>query len=509
MGAPSPENPMLSTIQTFLIADLRGYTRFTLEQGDEAAARLAARFALIARTIVEARGGKVIELRGDEVLAVFGSARQALWAAVELEAGVTGERQADPTFPPVGIGLDAGEAVSVEEGYRGAALNLAARLCSLAGPGEVLASETVIHLARKVLRLTYLERGAMQLKGFADPVQVIQVRVEQVPQDNDVPEHFAALASTETASSSKSPPLPIGGFLGALPDGPLVARDNELQRILRAFAEVDGGKGQLILLAAEPGVGKTRLAQEATLAARNHGWRVATGRCYEAQQSAAYYPFREALSVAFQAASPSLRMEAMRRWPDLSRLLPGQRADVIQTAAEESKYDEQQRLFWAVTGFVQEFARETSLLLAVDDLQWADEASLALFQHLANHTRNARVLLLGAYRDIEVHRRHPLEAVLRTLGREHLVERIAVRRMPPEGTAALVAATLDEAASHDLADLIHQRTDGNPFLPKKCCASWPSARMSIVRARIGSSGPLRRSPYLKVCAPRSANASHG
>src|SRR5579871_3223761 len=96
MGTTASEHPMLSTIQTFLIADLRGYTRFTLEQGDEAAARLAARFAEIARGVVEARGGKVIELRGDEALAVFGSARQALWAAVELEATVATERQADP-----------------------------------------------------------------------------------------------------------------------------------------------------------------------------------------------------------------------------------------------------------------------------------------------------------------------------------------------------------------------------------------------------------------------------
>ncbi len=467
MGTTASEHPMLSTIQTFLIADLRGYTRFTLEQGDEAAARLAARFAEIARGVVEARGGKVIELRGDEALAVFGSARQALWAAVELEATVATERQADPAFPPVGIGLDAGEAVPVEDGFRGAALNLAARLCSLAGPGEVLASETVVHLARKVVRLIYLERGAMQLKGFADPVQVIQVRAEQAQQDEDVPVRFDSLPSAGEASPSEPPPLPIGGFLGALPDGPLVARDEELQQILRAFADVDAGKGRLILLAGEPGVGKTRLAQEVTLAARNHCWRLATGRCYESQQAAAYYPFLEALSVAFQAVSPSMRAEATRRWPDLARLLPGQQADVARTTVEESKYDERQRLFWAVTGFVQELARDTPLLIALDDLQWADEASLALFQHLATHTRNARVLLLGAYRDVEVNRRHPLESVLRTLGREHLVERIAVRRMPAEGTAALIAATLDEAASHELTDLIHQRTEGNPFFTQE------------------------------------------
>ncbi len=479
MGSPEHERPVFSTIHTFLIADLRGYTRFTLEQGDEAAARLAANFAALARRVMEARDGRVIELRGDEVLAVFLSTRQALWAAVELEAGVAEARRSDPAYPPVGIGLDAGEAVPVEEGYRGAALNLAARLCSLAGPGEVLASETVIHLARKVHRLAYSERGAVQLKGFADPVRVVQVRAEHAATNAEdvaakgetpdgTPDHPARLASASEALVLREPgSLPIGGFLGALPDGPLVAREQELQQVLLSLDAVDAGNGRLVLLAGEPGVGKTRLAQEATLAARNRRWYLATGRCYEAQQKVAYAPFLEALPHVLQSAPSSLQSEASRRWPDLTRLLPDRHVGSIEVPPEMRGYDEQQRLLWAVTGFVLELARQAPVMLALDDLQWADEASLALLQHLARHTRGARVLLLGAYRDVEVNRRHPLEAALRTLGREHLVERIAVRRMPVEGTAALIAATLDQTASRDLADAIHQRTEGNPFFTQE------------------------------------------
>ena len=129
-------------IRTFLIADVRGYTVFTAERGDEAAARLAARFAEVAREGVDARGGDVIELRGDEALAVFDSARQAIRAAVDLQRRFVDETVADPSLPlAVGIGLDAGEAVPVGDGYRGGALNLAARLCGLAGPAEILASE--------------------------------------------------------------------------------------------------------------------------------------------------------------------------------------------------------------------------------------------------------------------------------------------------------------------------------------------------------------------------------
>jgi class 3 adenylate cyclase len=168
-----------TSVRTFLVADIRNYTRFTVEQGDEAAAALTADFAAIARTIVSAHQGAVIELRGDEALAVFTSARQALRAAVALQEQFARETVATTGLPfAVGIGLDAGEALPVEGGYRGGALNLAARLCSLAGPGEVLASEGVAHLAGKMDRLRYGERGAVQLKGFAEPVRVVQVLVE-------------------------------------------------------------------------------------------------------------------------------------------------------------------------------------------------------------------------------------------------------------------------------------------------------------------------------------------
>jgi WD40 repeat protein/class 3 adenylate cyclase len=166
-------------IKTFLIADVRGYTRFTQQRGDEAAARLATRFADLARVTIESAGGELVELRGDEALAVFDSARSAIRTAVDLQKQFVEETVADPTFPlAVGIGLDAGEAVPVDGGYRGGALNLAARLCSLAAPGEVLASREVAHLARKLDGLAYVERTPIRFKGLADPVPVVAVRPE-------------------------------------------------------------------------------------------------------------------------------------------------------------------------------------------------------------------------------------------------------------------------------------------------------------------------------------------
>jgi len=157
-------------IRTFLIADVRGYTEFTHEHGDDAAAALAGDFADLARSAVADYDGHVIELRGDEALAVFSSARQAIRAAVEIQR----RTRSAPLPLGIGVGVDAGESVALEGGYRGGALNLASRLCGLAGPGQILVSETVVGLARKVDGVRFVKRRAARFKGLEEAVPVIE-----------------------------------------------------------------------------------------------------------------------------------------------------------------------------------------------------------------------------------------------------------------------------------------------------------------------------------------------
>jgi class 3 adenylate cyclase/streptogramin lyase len=162
-------------VRTFLIADVRGYTRFTRDSGDEAAAALAMRFASLSRAVVAEWDGEVLGLRGDELAAAFASPRQALQAAIALQQRFADERRADPALPLlVGIGLDAGESVAVEDGYRGGALNLAARLCSIAKAGEVLVSDTVEHLAGRQRGVSFVDAGRHRVKGLADRVHVFR-----------------------------------------------------------------------------------------------------------------------------------------------------------------------------------------------------------------------------------------------------------------------------------------------------------------------------------------------
>lgn len=167
-------------VHTFLIADVRGYSRYTEEYGDEAAARLAAKFVDLLGEGVEAHGGTLIEVRGDEGLAVFTSARQAIRAAVDLQARFGEETEADSNLPlKVGIGIDSGEAVQLADGsYRGAALNVAARLCGRAHGGEVIVSEGTSRLAGRLGGLQYSDRGRVHLKNIPEPVHIFQVYSE-------------------------------------------------------------------------------------------------------------------------------------------------------------------------------------------------------------------------------------------------------------------------------------------------------------------------------------------
>jgi class 3 adenylate cyclase len=166
-------------VRTFLIADIRGYTRYTEEYGDAAAARLAAKFADLLRDGVEMRGGNLIEIRGDEGLAVFESARQAIRAAMDLQAMFSNETDADADLPlHVGIGVDSGEAIPVDDGYRGAALNVAARLSALAHGDEVLTSAGTVRLAGRLPGLRYVDRGEANLKGIDGPTHVMRIAWE-------------------------------------------------------------------------------------------------------------------------------------------------------------------------------------------------------------------------------------------------------------------------------------------------------------------------------------------
>jgi transcriptional regulator with XRE-family HTH domain/tetratricopeptide (TPR) repeat protein len=330
---------------------------------------------------------------------------------------------------------------------------------------EVLAERAGV--SSRVIRK--IESGSQQ-RPRRDTVQLL-LEALAVPED-ELPAFWAAasqgwFAVPETgAGRSAAEPtgqqLPTGGFAGSLPVGRMVGREAELANILRAVDAVVSGAGRLVLLAGEPGVGKTRLVQEVTVAVCERGFVVAAGRCYESEQTVPYYPFLDVVTALWALAPPEIRADAATRWPYLGVLLP-EEIPVPPPLASPGQ-DEQQRVFRAVTGFLEAMTQLAPIVLLLDDLHWADVASLTLLRHVATHTRSCRLLLLGSYRDVEVGRQHPLSGVLGDLHRDGVVERVDVRRLDQAGTAALVAARIGvETVSQEFAALVHSRTEGNPY----------------------------------------------
>ena len=284
-SAPTTHSSPASGILTFLIADVRGYTSFTRERGDVAAATLARKFADLARDAVEARGGRVIELRGDEALAVFESPAQAVRAALEFQVTCAEESRSDPAFAlPVGIGIDAGEAVPVEDGYRGRALNMAARLCSSAAAGDVLVTRAVASAPDLTDgEVLFAERGPQSFKGFeqdvdviaatSDPTQIVSGFAEPLDEDATLPPELDPLT-------------------------PLIDREHEMRWLRGTWRSVRRGRGRILFASGPAQIGKTRLAAEIAAHVRSDGWSVRYAGPGGAGTAMALAALRDALATS-------------------------------------------------------------------------------------------------------------------------------------------------------------------------------------------------------------------
>ena len=285
-----PVNGPGSSVLAFLIADIRGYTSFTRAHGDEAAAHLAAIFAELAREGVEAHDGTVIELRGDEALATFSSPRQALRAAVELHAVLADEATITDLPLHVGIGLDIGEAVSVEGGYRGDALNFAARLCGVAAGGETLVSDGMRQVVGEMDGVSIEPVDALVLKGIETPVRAGRVCAADP----------AAMRLVARPAGKSMVPVELD------PITPIFGRDSDARRLRWAWRRARAGRGSAVVITGPTGIGKTRLAAEPVSVASQNGALIAYGSALGGGVSSALARLHDAAAVATVVAIDDL-----------------------------------------------------------------------------------------------------------------------------------------------------------------------------------------------------------
>ncbi len=256
---------------------------------------------------------------------------------------------------------------------------------------------------------------------------------------------------------------------GAAPGRLFVGRERELEELSTGLADAQAGRGRLFLLVGEPGIGKTRLADELGRRAVAGGARVPWGRCWEGGGAPAYWPWTQVLRAYVRETPVDVALAQMGAGAtDLAQISPELRAQVgaaVAAQPEQARFG----LFDSLTSFLHTAAAERPLVLVLDDLHAADEASLRLLQFVARDLHGAALLVVGTYRDADLRRAPSLLPIVADLVREG--PRLALRGL----TSAEVGHFLSGAATppqDHLVTAIHQATGGNPFFVTEVVRLW-------------------------------------
>lgn len=279
----------------------------------------------------------------------------------------------------------------------------------------------------------------------------------------------AALSGGQAASPgvlSDNLPLPVALSLSAV-SGAFSGRRKELDQLRAAWESACLMRRRVVLMAGEPGIGKTRLCQEFASTCVREGALVLWGRSGE-EALVAYQPFVEALGWYVRSCEErELRsqMRAVGQGAELAAFLPDLQARLGDVASPERTDAEAQRYrtFQATSDFLASLSRSHPVLLVLDDLHWADRPTLLLLKHIARDTNGCRLCIVGTFRDTELGRASPLGDLLADLRREDNVERISLRGLGLEEVKALVETGMGGKASRTFIGMLAGATAGNPF----------------------------------------------
>ena len=261
--------------------------------------------------------------------------------------------------------------------------------------------------------------------------------------------------------------LATAPVVAAMDDGiPLIGREPEFAELKRMVEEALAGRGSLVMIGGEPGIGKTHLTGAILREAKRRGAFAAIGHCYEMEGAPPYVPFIEMLEHSArtkprEAFRHSLGDDA----PEVAKLMPELRAFYPDIPPAIQLPPEQQRrfLFNAIRSFVGRSAHLTPVVAVFEDLHWADEPTLLLLQHLAQILATTPMLLIGTYRDVELDVTRPFAKTLETLLRQKLATRMSLRRLPVGGVENMLAAMSGQTPPPSLARVVFEETEGNPF----------------------------------------------
>ncbi|HKN90340.1 MAG TPA: AAA family ATPase, partial [Acidimicrobiia bacterium] len=374
--------------------------------------------------LAEAAGGHgdIVPLDGATAVA-FASAADAVSGAVRLHAAE----------PSVRVGLHAGALSAAADNGHGDVASVARRLCDLAEPGQVVCSGVVARLLAGRPRFAFTPLPSPTGDG-SEPDGAFELR-------------------TETGGGPFTPPTA------------LIGRQTETARLLERMEQAAAGRGGLVMLAGEQGIGKTRLADEIATRAEREGFSVLWGRCHEGEWPPPYGPFIEALDAHVGLLDQAeLRRDLGDAAGVVAQLVPAVRHLLPDVgSAPVPPEEERHRIFDGVGRFLAARSRQVPILFLLDDLHWADRSSVALLRHLARQVGPERLLLVGTYRDVDLDRAHPLTDALAAWPREPGYEHVRIASLDGEEVAAFLGAAGDQEIDLTAGAAWARETGGNPF----------------------------------------------
>lgn len=467
-------------VVTFLLTDVEGSTPLWEEASEAMRAALVRHDALF-EDAVRSHNGYPIRARGegDSRFAVFPSATDAVAAAVLFQRALATETWPTPRPVKVRIGIHTGDADLRDGDYYGSTVNRCARLRNIGHGGQVLLSEATTVLVRADLgdTLTFQDRGEHRLRGLSRSERVFQVhgpglQTDFPPLGQSAPEGQPASPSASGPGQQTTHPTARLSLPCSYPfpvPGELVDRDAELAALVGALERARTGS-QVVMIGGSAGAGKSTLVGTLVSRAEAAGFLCLAGACHEKGSADVLSPFQDALADYLVAQSPELLAQELGRGAgDLAYVIPELRYHLeLSDAPAGGQPDRLQRFGAALLTYLRRLARSGPVLLCVEDLHLADEATIELLRYLSHRARGAPLLLLGTFRADEVPPGGALAGLLAALRRAAVasgqsITQLMLHPFSRHDTARLATTLLGGPAGEQLHATLFGASEGNPL----------------------------------------------
>jgi len=434
---------------TVLFTDVVGSTELRSRVGEERADELRRRHDDVVEEAIARNRGTVVKHLGDGMMATFTGSADAVGGAIAVQQaiavlnGAAGSEQI-----AVRIGISVGDVSFEGDDCFGLPVVEAQRLESAAGAGQIFCSNLVQLMSRGRGGHEFLVVGDLELKGLVEPVSVMEVVWARAP-------------ATESE-------LELPNLLSTAASFDFAGRKAELQQLVDAWEGLGESGHAAVLVSGEPGIGKTRLVAELAKLALSQGGTVVAGRCDDSAD-VPFRPFVEALrGWCSGLGSEEVQDVLGPAATDLQRIFPELESYVSGLAVPQlSDPDfERYQVLGAIVSWLRSMTEEGPVLVVLDDIHWADSATLAALKNIVEELVSEPVLIVGTYRDTDLDRGHPLAAALADFRRIYKVTRLDLRGLTQDDVTAfmtLAAGHELDAAGGDLATALHRETAGNPF----------------------------------------------